>query len=52
MSSLAWFGMLATSCAFTSAGRSVPSKATLCGPPLTIRNLMPSPAATVISAGS
>ena len=51
-SSPAWLGMLAESCGLTSAGMVAGSNATLCGPPETMMNLMPSPAFTVMSAGS
>src|SRR6266550_518902 len=44
--------MFASSCAFESAGTVAGSNATLWGPPETTVNLMPSPALTVMLAGS
>src|SRR5688500_12540085 len=51
-SSLIWFGMFAMSCALAFAGTVAASKAALCGPPLTMIHLMPSPALMVMFAGT
>src|SRR5688572_13213392 len=51
-SSLIWFGMFATSCDFAAAGTVAGSNATLCGAPLTMIHRMPSPAFTVMLAGT